>query len=208
MKSPTQAIDEIWKEGFFEEKNKTSTKEVNEELYKKFRITLTNTHVFLKTRPYLFYKNGWIQKKSPKNQLKKIKNKKINYFDILNIHPEIKAVSEKLFIDRYYAQAIEEAFKRIVLLVKEKSGRNDLDGCDLMTTVFSKNSPILKFNNLTNQIEKDEQQGWMHLYQGAVLGIRNVKAHSNIIQKDKIKTLEYLAFASLLCKRLEETTKI
>jgi len=124
-----------------------------------------------------------------------------------NIHPEILLVSEKLFNDGHYAQAIEEAFKKIVLLVKQKSGREDLDGCGLMTTSFSKNSPILKFNQLKNRIDQDEQEGWMHLYVGAVLGIRDVKAHGNIIQKDPIKTLEYLSFASLLCRRLDETTR-
>jgi uncharacterized protein (TIGR02391 family) len=124
-----------------------------------------------------------------------------------DLHPEIIKVSEKLFNDEHYAQAIEEAFKKIILLVKKKSNREDLDGCGLMTTVFSKENPTLKFNNLITRTDKDEQQGWMHLYQGAVLGIRDVKTHENIIQKDKQKAFEYLAFASLLCKRLEETTK-
>lgn len=121
------------------------------------------------------------------------------------IHLEIIAVSEKLFNDGHYAQAIEEAFKKIVLLVKEKANRLGLDGSGLMTTAFSKDNPILKFNEGKNQIEKDEQMGWMFIYQGAVLGIRNVKAHGNIVQKDPIKTLEYLSFASLLCRRLEDT---
>ena len=126
---------------------------------------------------------------------------------IKNLHPEIRDVSEKLFNNEHYAQAIEEAFKKIVNLVKQKSERSDLDGSSLMTNVFNKNNPLLKFNKLLDQTERDEQEGWMHLYLGAVLGIRNLKAHKNIIQKDKNKTSEYLAFASLLCRRLDDASK-
>ena len=39
---------------------------------------------------------------------------------------------------------------------------------------------------------------------GAMVGIRNPKAHDNIIQADPYRMLEYLAFASLLMKRVEE----
>ena len=138
---------------------------------------------------------------------KKVSNLDASVNPLKNFHPEIKRVSEKLFNDKHYAQAIEEAFKKVINLVKKKSEKNNLDGYPLMSTVFSKQNPILKFNSLLDRTDEDEQQGWMHLYQGAVLGIRNVKTHNNIIQKDKQKALEYLAFASLLCRRLEDTKK-
>jgi len=38
-----------------------------------------------------------------------------------------------------------------------------------------------------------------------MIGIRNPKAHDNIIQTDPYKTLEYLSFASLLAKKVEES---
>jgi uncharacterized protein (TIGR02391 family) len=59
-----------------------------------------------------------------------------------------------------------------------RSGRHNLDGVALMSTVFSPNDPILAFNSLANQTDKDEQQGLMHLFMGAVLGIRNPRAHA------------------------------
>ncbi|MFA7708450.1 MAG: TIGR02391 family protein [Candidatus Pacearchaeota archaeon] len=126
----------------------------------------------------------------------------------LKIHPEIIGTSEKLFNDGYYSDAIFNAFKKIEILVKKKSGINNLTGHPLMQKVFSVNSPILKFNNLISQTDKDEQQGLMELFAGAMLGIRNPKAHEEIIQKDLIRTLEYLSFASLLCRKLDETIKI
>ena len=45
------------------------------------------------------------------------------------------------------------------------------------------------------------------LFAGAIHGIRNPKGHDNIIQKKELRALEYLVFASLLCKRLGETKK-
>ena len=36
------------------------------------------------------------------------------------------------------------------------------------------------------------------------VGIRNPKAHENIQQSDPYKTLEYLAIASLLMKKIDE----
>jgi hypothetical protein len=50
----------------------------------------------------------------------------------------------------------------------------------------------------------DEQEGFMHLYMGAVIGIRNPKAHGMVEQRDPYKTLKYLSFASLLAKRVDE----
>lgn len=40
---------------------------------------------------------------------------------------------------------------------------------------------------------------------GAVTGIRNLKGHDIIFQKDPIKTLEYLTLSSLLAKKVDES---
>ncbi len=65
-------------------------------------------------------------------------------------------------------------------MVKKKSGKTNLDGKNLMLTVFSRDKPILKFNNLNTISEKNEQEGFMHLFAGAVQGIRNPKAHDEM----------------------------
>jgi len=101
--------------------------------------------------------------------------------------------------------------------VKQKSGRHNLDGYKLMSFVFSfdyddqrdkiTRKPILKLNQLSGQSERDEQQGFMHLFMGVMLGIRNPKGHETIIQSDPYRTLEYLSLASLLAKRVDEAKK-
>ena len=55
--------------------------------------------------------------------------------------------------------------------------------------------------------DKDEQEGFMHLFAGAIMGIRNPKGHENIVQRDMNKALKYIVFASLLCERLEGCIK-
>src|SRR3989344_1053092 len=124
-----------------------------------------------------------------------------------SLHPLVKKVSRSLFEDGHYSQAIFEAYKAVVNEVKNVSGVRNIDGKQLMERVFSVNNPIVKFNNLQTQSEQDEQVGLMFLFSGAALGIRNPKAHDNIIQKDNLRALEYLSFASLLLKRLDERVK-
>jgi len=135
-------------------------------------------------------------------------------FDLLELHPVIKNASEKLFKDKHYAQAIFEAYKALINYVKDKSGQKVLDGQDLMGKVFDvkydketlniSKKPILQLNELLTREDLDEQKGFMYLFMGSVVGIRNPKAHGIIEQKDPFKTLEYLSLASLLAKRVDE----
>jgi uncharacterized protein (TIGR02391 family) len=135
----------------------------------------------------------------------KLHDRKLTY-GLPQLHQRVRRVSEKLFADGYYAQAIFEAYKAVGNLVKEKSGRKDLDGQELMSKVFSYNDPIVKLNRLQSQTDRDEQMGFMFLFMGAMTGIRNPKAHDTVEQADPSRALEYLAFASLLARRVEEGT--
>jgi uncharacterized protein (TIGR02391 family) len=128
-------------------------------------------------------------------------------YSLSSLHPPINEVSERLFLNGHYSQAIFEAYKAVVNLVKMKSGRSDLDGQQLMSTVFSYENPILKVNKLQSRSEQDEQMGFMFLFMGATVGIRNPKAHDIVEQGDPIRAMEYLALASLLSRRVEESTR-
>ncbi len=199
------AITKLWKDGYFSEYR--VPKEVHGEIFRKYGVTSSNIVMSLKgcTKFIRKTERGWIQKRHYTEE-EDTKRKTIDYFKFLNIHPEIEEVSKALFEDGHYAQAIFEAFKRVNNMVKEKADRQE-DGRTLMLKVFSPNAPILKFNELLNQSERDEQEGFMYLFAGAITGIRNPKAHENIKQKDKQRAIEYLVFASFLCKRLAETRK-
>jgi uncharacterized protein (TIGR02391 family) len=127
-------------------------------------------------------------------------------FNDLDLHPRIASVSADLFRDGHYRNAVLDAAVALVNFVKEKSRRHDLDGADLMRKVFSKNNPILAFNDLRDQSEFDEQEGLMHLFEGAVLALRNPRAHQ-LVQDTPEEAPEYIGFLSFLAKLLDRARR-
>ena|SRR5579872_5165876 len=127
------------------------------------------------------------------------------YFDRLNLHPRILDVSRELFIDGHPWEAVFAASKALVNYVKERSAC-DLDGAALMRTVFSQKNPILAFNDLKDQTDHDEQEGTMHLFEGAVLAIRNLGGHS-FPEGTEQRAIEYISLLSLLSYRVQEAKR-
>jgi uncharacterized protein (TIGR02391 family) len=120
-------------------------------------------------------------------------------------HAEIESVSGHLFRDGHYKQAAFEAYIRVIDEVKRRSGLN-LDGDNLMNQAFGRDGgrvPVLKFNALSNDEERDEQRAFMFLFKG-IVGLRNSKAHSNRLFNDPLRAHDYLSLASLLMRMLEQ----
>jgi uncharacterized protein (TIGR02391 family) len=132
--------------------------------------------------------------------------KTLKAYEGLELHPAIERAAGKLFRDGHYANAIEDAVKALNALVKLNSGIDDRDGTALMECVFNPKSPVLKFNSLSDDSDKDEQRGFMMLFSGAVAGLRNPRAHK-IIQDEPEMALEFIAFTSLLAKLADKTSK-
>jgi len=128
-------------------------------------------------------------------------------YDQMSFHPRIRRASRSQFRSRHYTDAIFNAFKCLEVLAKEKSGLRRR-GADLMHSIFNENNPIIKLNKMEQDFEIDEQAGFRFIYAGAMIGIRNPKAHAEVQQKDPYRTLEYLSLASLLVERLEEGEKV
>lgn len=128
------------------------------------------------------------------------------FLNYLNLHPRIAEVAGDLFEDGYHWEAVFAASKSLVNYVKERSNQHQLDGAPLMRTVFSRNKPILAFNQLTDQTDMDEQEGMMHLFEGVVLGIRNPGGHS-FPEGPQQRAVEYLSLISLLAYRVQESKR-
>ncbi len=133
-------------------------------------------------------------------------------FNKYDLHPQIKKVSFQQFQGGFYKEAIQNALVEVIDQVKQKTGNpkrsdgKDLDGDDLMNKVFGCDNsqvPMIKFNYLYDGLDKAEQRGMMYLFKG-VVGIRDKKAHLNFVQNDPLKTIEYLSFASLLLRLLDD----
>ncbi len=129
------------------------------------------------------------------------------YFSKLNLHPRIGGVANELYGDGHHWPAVFEGSKALVNYVKECSARHDLDGVQLMHTVFSRKNPVLAFNDLADQTKQDEQEGMMHLFVGAVLAIRNPGGHT-FPEGSEQRALEYISFLSLLAYRVDETKRV
>ncbi|CDI05153.1 TIGR02391 family protein [Candidatus Nitrosotenuis uzonensis] len=124
----------------------------------------------------------------------------------LKLHPKIVAVSEKLYRNKHYSQAIFEAVKVLEMEIKTKSRIRDKIGVNLVNHVFNKDHPTIKIVEGDESAQIDEREGFRFLYMGAFLGIKDPKSHSTPNLEDSAKALEYIAFLSLLMKRLDEAS--
>jgi len=129
----------------------------------------------------------------------------IRAYQNLDLHPEIALAASALYQDGHYTSAIEDAVKALNELVRSCSGET-LDGMALMQKVFSPKTPILQFNDMADQSDKDEQHGFMMMFSGAVAGLRNPRAHK-LIKDDPERALEFIAYISLLAKLLDGARK-
>lgn len=126
------------------------------------------------------------------------------------LHPDISAMSRSRYESGHRADAVEAAFKeinsRVKAFVKQKTGK-ELDGADLMNHAMSPKSPVIIFDDLETEDGRNIQQGYMQLFAGSMIGIRNPHAHSNNdISPNEAK--HALALASMLMNKLASATVI
>jgi uncharacterized protein (TIGR02391 family) len=122
------------------------------------------------------------------------------------LHPDILRAAGSLFNDRYFALAIFEAFKAIEGRVRERTGI-DRTGVDLMAHVFKEQDPLIDLAVEPGRSGDDERKGFRFIFMGVMAGVRNPKAHGHVEQSDPQRTMEYLALASLLMRRLDDATE-
>lgn len=123
------------------------------------------------------------------------------------IHPFVRRVAQGRFRNGYSADAalaaMREVNTRVKQIVKGKLG-GELDGADLMHQAFSPKKPIIVLDDLSTESGRNIQQGYMEIFAGAMMGIRNPKAHANITISLE-RGLHFLVLASLLMHKLDES---
>lgn len=130
----------------------------------------------------------------------------IHPFDQRNIHPEIYNASKALFDDGHYKQASLEAYILIDNVVKALSNNTET-GRKLMMDAFNGNNPKIKLNTLSNESEENEQEGYKFIFAGSAVGIRNPRAHETGWPETLDECLDHLALASLLMRKLDQSSK-
>ncbi len=160
-----------------------------------FRLGFSHTGVMLKSLIDVLEERGSELGQDPTAKSR-------DAFEQIDLHLRIAGVCSDLYRDGHYRQAVLDASIALVNYVREKSRRHDLDGSGLMSTVFSPHNPVVALNDLSSQSERDEQEGFMHLFMGAVLALRNPRAHA-VFDDSPEMALDYIAFLSMLAKRLD-----
>jgi uncharacterized protein (TIGR02391 family) len=94
------------------------------------------------------------------------------------------------------------------VMIKEKAKYpadnkgKELSGVSLMHKVFDSDNPILSWCKDTRQIDRDELEGYKHIFAGAMQGIRDPKAHA-IFQISAMRALKLLTLATLLAELVD-----
>jgi uncharacterized protein (TIGR02391 family) len=123
-----------------------------------------------------------------------------------NLHPKVVELGKPRFEANHFADCVEASFKevndRVKSMVKTRTGQEN-DGVPLMKQALSPNGPIISLADMSTSSGKSEQQGYMEIFAGAMTGIRNPKAHSNIVIDEK-RAIHLLYLASLLMYKLDD----
>lgn len=125
------------------------------------------------------------------------------------LHPKVTEIAKPRFEAGHFADAVEAVFKELNSTVKaiyrETTGE-ELDGVHLMRRAFTPSSPVVILDDLTTESGRNIQQGYMDIFAGSMAGIRNPKAHENVVISAD-RAAHHLTLASLLFYKLEERTK-
>lgn len=128
----------------------------------------------------------------------------VDFWELL--HPRVKNLAKTRFDNELYADSVSVCLREINLIVKNfvrNAINQELDGAPLMTRAFSANAPLISFADLTTENGRNIQLGYMKIFEGAMIGIRNPKAHINM-HPDRSKAVHLLFLSSFMFVKLQE----
>lgn len=121
------------------------------------------------------------------------------------LHPRIVTIARPRFDSGFYSDSVEAAFKEINAIVKthlKQEANIELDGAKLMSRAFSRDNPVFTLADTSTISGKNVQQGYMNLFLGSTIGIRNPSAHGND-EMEQIDAIHFLFLASLLLRKFD-----
>ncbi|MES2432004.1 MAG: TIGR02391 family protein [Bacteroidota bacterium] len=126
-----------------------------------------------------------------------------------DIHPAIKDECRDKYDNDHYAAAVSFAIIELNDTIK-KYIKNiyeiEMDGAELFRRVFSPQKSILRFRKEDDQTSKSLQEGYMQIFTGVWIGIRNPNAHKNL-GIDSIEAYEIITICSHLFRIFDKAKK-
>ena len=127
------------------------------------------------------------------------------------VHGDVLRFCTAEIIQKDYFHAVLEATKSLADKIRDMSGL-DGDGAKLVDDAFgigSKPYPILAFNSLHTQTERDEHTGLMYLMKGAFGAFRNPTAHAPRItwKMTEENAVDALTLLSMLHRCLDKAVR-
>jgi uncharacterized protein (TIGR02391 family) len=117
------------------------------------------------------------------------------------LHPTM-SVALTLVENGRMSEAVFEALRLVEERVQSLTASDD-SGRTLMESVFGATPPQLDITTATGQAAEDEREGFRLLFIGAMLGLGSPHGPGTVVPATLDETLEYLAVASMLMRRLD-----
>ena len=125
------------------------------------------------------------------------------------MHPKVVELAKPRFDmgEDHYAESIIYCIREFNGIlradVKSRIGEDIGDGTKLIQKAFGGATPIYQLADISDKIEKDIQIGYMRIFEGTWIGIRNPKSHLNM-KVDKQTTIHLLFITSFMFLKLEQ----
>jgi uncharacterized protein (TIGR02391 family) len=127
-------------------------------------------------------------------------DERLALYDALVVDAALRKATRTLYRDGHHAEAVGQAFKVVNNTVRKKAGTPARDGTPMMMVVFDRDRPVLRLNAGKSTTELDEQEGYKFVFAGAMMGIRNPRAHEHELADDPAIALEMLVIANHLLR--------
>jgi uncharacterized protein (TIGR02391 family) len=117
------------------------------------------------------------------------------------LHPRI-SVAVALAEERRMSEAVCEALRLVEERVRSLTARDD-SGRALMQSVFGARPPQLDITTTMGGAVAGEREGFRLLFIGAMLALGDPHCVGGVVPTSLDETMEYLAVASMLMRRLD-----
>ena len=118
------------------------------------------------------------------------------------LHPALGTKATALLADGHWDEAIRAAALALRDHLRERSGRYELDGAQLVGAALGGPAPAIRIADVSGNDGKREQDGWRMLAEGCVAVLRNPVAHRNVYS-DRVSAFEALATMSLVARQID-----